>query len=105
MAASLKAVLDEVHRNPAAAVKQIERPVGELDATLTYGNHKIEGTLEVYGRLQPHFPGDREQPDEPEFIEIDRVILSSGPDSKVDIYDALSWSDLQNISDAIMEEL
>ena len=95
------ATLDMLHAHPELA-KQ-ERPVGQLDATLTYGDHKIEGTLTVYGRLQPHMAGDREQPDEPEFIEIDRVILSSGPDAKCDIYDALSWADLQNISDAILE--
>ena len=80
-----------------------ERPVGELDATLTIGDLKLTFGLSVYGRLQPHIGGDREQPDEPEFIEIDRVILSSGPDAKCDIYDALSWSDLQSISDAILE--
>ena len=92
------ATLDLLHSRP-----ELAKPVGELDATLTIGDLKLTFNLEVYGRLQPHFPGDREQPDEPEFIEIDRVILSGGPDSKCDIYDALSWSDLQNISDAILE--
>ena len=81
-----------------------ERPVGELDATLIVGDLKMTFSLEIYGRLQPHMAGDREQPEEREFIEIDRVILSSGPDSKCDIYDALSWSDLQNLSDAILGE-
>ena len=80
-----------------------ERPVGELDATLIIGDLKLTFGLTVYGTLQPHMSGDREQPEEREFIEIDRVILSSGPDSNVDIYDALSWSDLQSISDAILE--
>ena len=80
-----------------------ERPVGELDATLMIGDLKLTFSVAVYGTFHPHFPGDREQPEEREFIEIDRVILSSGPDSNVDIYDALSWSDLQSISDAILE--
>lgn len=82
--------------------KRVERPVGELDATLIVGDLKMSFGLVVYGTLQPHMAGDREQPEEREFVEIDRVILSSR-DGECDIYDALSWADLQNISDAMLE--
>ena len=77
-------------------------PVWEGDAKLTFYDTSIDLGIAVFGRKVPAMPARADTPAEPAFVEIDSVI-AFGEGYDIDIYDALSWADLQNISEAIME--
>ena len=92
----------EVALIPEANVQPKAAPVWEGDAKLTFCDTSIDLGIAVFGRRVPAMPARADTPAEPAFVEIDSVI-AFGEGYDIDIYDALSWADLQNISDAIME--
>ena len=92
----------EVALIPEANVQPKAAPVWEGDAKLTFCDTSIDLGIAVFGRKVPAMPARADTPAEPAFIDID-AIVGSGEGYDIDLYPLMSWADLQNISDAIME--
>lgn len=89
------ALIPEVAGTPKA------EPVWEGDATLVINGARIDFGAVVFGRKIAAVAATASQPAEPAFIDIDDVVIFGGG-RDISVYDALTWADLQNISDAIL---
>lgn len=92
----------EVALIPEANAQAQAAPVWEGDGKLSLLGIGIDLGVAVFGRRVPAMPARADTPPEPAFIDID-AIIGSGEGYDIDLYPLMSWADLQNISDAIME--
>lgn len=89
------ALIPEVAGTPKA------EPIWEGDASIKIGSATVDFGCSVFGRKIPAVAATPTQKAEPAFIDIDDVVIYGGG-RDISIYDALSWADLQNISDSIL---
>lgn len=85
----------------AAAARPHAEPIWDGDASIKIGGASIDLGASVFGRKIAAVAATPSQPAEPAFIDIDDVVIYGGG-RDISIYDALSWADLQNISDSIL---
>lgn len=85
----------------AAAAKPQAEPIWDGDASIKIGSATVDFGCSVFGRKIPAVAATPTQKAEPAFIDIDDVVIYGGG-RDISIYDALSWADLQNISDSIL---
>lgn len=86
---------------PEVAGTEKAAPLWEGDATLTINGARIDFGACVFGRKIAAVSATPTQPAEPAFIDIDDVVIFGGG-RDISVYDALTWADLQNISDALI---
>lgn len=86
---------------PEASGGEKAAPIWEGDATLTINGARIDFGACVFGRKIPAVAATPSQPAEPAFVDIDDVVIFGGG-RDISVYDALTWADLQNISDSIL---
>lgn len=53
-----------------------EAPIASFDATLTIGANSTQLTFDIYGTKHRSFPGNRETPYEPSYIDVRRVLCN-----------------------------
>lgn len=85
----------------AEARKPQAEPIWDGDASIKIGSATVDFGASVFGRRIAAVAATASQPAEPAFVDIDDVVIYGGG-RDISIYDALSWADLQNISDAIL---
>lgn len=59
-----------------AEAAQAEAPIASFDATLTIGGRSAQLTFDVYGTWSRGFPGAREMPAEPKYLDVRRVLCN-----------------------------
>lgn len=80
-----------------APSEQAEHPVAQFEAHLTIGARSIPLTFEVYGEWQRGFPGSRETPAEPKYLDVRRVLCNG--------HDVLDWMNDDSFSEFFYSEV